>query len=119
MTAVWNKTRFTHRTPCDFILFDCNHRVLVPIELKTTKYKSMSYEDISSDDNQTKMIHRHQIIGLSDFSKYDNVSPCFLFNFRDEKTGIERCYCQRIEDFLNMILKLNKKRIRYNSIWFS
>ena len=82
-----NLTRFTHRTPCDFILFD--GFILYPVELKTTKYRSMSFDDIDCDDNQNKMIHKHQIVGLTEFSKYENVRAGFFFNFRDEKNDCQ------------------------------
>ena len=82
-------TRFTHRTPCDFLLFD--GITLYPVELKTTKYRSMSFEDVDDDEEQNKMIHKHQIIGLTEFSKYENVKAGFFFNVRDEDKNIERC----------------------------
>lgn len=102
-------TKFSHKNPCDFLLFDCEHRVFVPIELKTTKNKSISFDDINIEDKQNGMIHKHQIIGLTGFSKYDNVVAGFLFNFRDEKSGLERCYFQNVKDFNAMVQKINKK----------
>ena len=104
-----NLTKFTRRNPCDFILFDCLHKILIPIELKTTKYKSISFEDANGDNNQNKMIHKHQIVGLTEFSKYNCVIPGFLFNFRDEKNNCERCYFQRINDFNTMVESIDKK----------
>jgi hypothetical protein len=100
-------TRFTRRTPCDFILFD--GKTLYPVELKTTKYRSISFENINDDDDQNKMVHKHQILGLTEFSKYENVKAGFFFDFRDEENDCERCYFQRIEDFNNMIKQINKK----------
>lgn len=100
-------TRFTHRTPCDFLLFD--GITLYPVELKTTKYRSMSFENVNDDEDQNKMIHKHQIIGLTEFSKYKNVKAGFFFNFRDEDKNIERCYFQGIEDFNSMVNQINKK----------
>lgn len=102
-------TSYTHKTPCDFIVFDCCNRILVPLELKTTKYKSISFEDVNCNDDQNKMVHKHQIVGLTNFSHYDNVVPGFLFNFRDEDRNCERTYYQRIEDFNNMISTIDKK----------
>lgn len=104
-----NLTKFTRRNPCDFILFDCVHRLLIPVELKTTKFKSMSFEDVNSNEVQSKMVHKHQIIGLTEFSKYNNVVAGFLFNFRDEKNCCERCYFQCIEDFNKMVDCIGKK----------
>lgn len=101
-------TRFTHRTPCDFILFDGKRRILVPVELKTTKYKSISYEDVNSDDAQNRMIHKHQIVGLTKFSEYENVIAGFILNFRDEKNDCERCYFISVQDFNEMANKSDK-----------
>lgn len=102
-------TRFSHKNPCDYILYDSKHRILIPSELKTTKYRSMSFDDINCGDKQNNMIHKHQILGLKKFSEYDYVIAGFFFNFRSEEHDIERLYFQRIEDFLNMISDINKK----------
>jgi hypothetical protein len=102
-------TRFTPRTPFDYICFDTNSRTLYCLELKTTKFKSISFEDINNDEEENKMIHRHQIIGLTNYSIYNNVCSGFLFNFRDEKNNIERTYFQEINDFISMTNKINKK----------
>ena len=104
-----NLTRFTHRTPYDFILFDTGKRRLLCIECKSTKYRSISFEDVRDNSEQNKMIHKHQIIGLTDASKYDNVIAGFLFNFRDEKNDCERCYFQNIKDFNHMVENIGKK----------
>lgn len=101
-------TKFAHKNPCDYIVFDSQNKKLYCLELKTTKYKSMSFEDIDSNEKQNKMIHKHQIEGLLKFSKFDNVESGFLFNFRDEKNNVERTYYQDIDSFRNMCLKINK-----------
>lgn len=100
--------RFSIKNPCDYLLMDTKHRTLVCLELKTTKFKSISYEDVDKDDNTSRMIHKHQIYGLTKFSEYDSVEAGFLFNFRDEKNSCERCYFMRVEDFNNMIKGSNK-----------
>ena len=104
-----NLTRFTHKQPCDFILFDTDGRVLYFLELKTTKSKSITFEDINSEEKQNKMIHKHQIEGLLERSKYPHVCCGFLFNFRDEESGIERTYFQDIESFVDMAKRIGKK----------
>lgn len=91
--------RFSIPNMCDYFLFDTKHRILIPTELKTTKYKSMSLS----------MIREHQIEGLTKASGYDYIFPCFLFNFRDEDNNVERCYAQHIIDFNKMINGINKK----------
>lgn len=102
-------TRFSIKNPCDYLVFDSSKHILYCLELKTTKYKSMSFEDIHSDEGQNKLIHKHQIIGLSNFSEYDYVIAGFLFNFRDEKNNVERTYFQNIKDFNTMCSNIDKK----------
>lgn len=117
-----NLTRFTPQTPFDYICFDTNSRTLWCLELKTTKNKSIGFEDINSDKDEQKMIHRHQILGLQKASKYKNVYSGFLFNFRDEINNMERTYFQEINDFDKMTKEINKKSfneldlILYNAV---
>lgn len=101
-------TKFSAKNPCDFFLFDSISHILYCLELKTTKYKSMSFEDVESDDKQNKMIHKHQILSLLNFSKFENVTAGFILNFRDEKSGVERTYFQNITNFYSMCQKINK-----------
>ncbi len=101
-------TRFSIKNPCDYILFDGVSRTLFPIELKTTKYKSISFESIDGDDQESRMVHKHQILGLLDMSKINGVTAGFLFNFRDEKNNMERTYFQDIKSFMDMIKNIDK-----------
>lgn len=103
-------TRFSHKNPCDYIMFDTNSQILFTLELKTTKYKSMNFDDINEEEHDSsKMIHKHQILGLLNFSSYKNVVSGFVFNFRDEERNIERTYFQDILSFESMCKKINKK----------
>lgn len=101
-------TKFTWQNPCDFFIYDSEFRLLYCLELKSTKSKYMAFEDIYSDEEQDKMIHKHQIKSLLKFSKFNNVVPGFIFNFRDEKNNMERTYFQHINDFDNMTRTINK-----------
>jgi hypothetical protein len=101
-------TKFTPKNPCDYLLYDSIFHNLYALELKTTKYKSIAFEDIDSDKEQNKMIHKHQIIALTRFSEFDGVIAGFVCNFRDEKNNMERTYFQNIIDFNNMRKKINK-----------
>jgi len=101
-------TRFSHKNPFDYIMFDTNSRTLFCLELKSTKNKSISFENIDTDEEQKRMIHRHQILGLKRCSEYRNITAGFLFNFRDENNNMERTYFQSIEDFYSMVRKLDK-----------
>lgn len=101
-------TRFTPTNPCDFFLFDPIARILYCLELKSTKNKFMTFEDIDSVEEQNKMIHKHQIKSLISFAKVENVVSGFLLNFRDEAHGTERTYFQDAVSFRRMCLSINK-----------
>lgn len=101
--------RFAPKNPCDYIIFDSKGRILYCLELKTTKYKSISFEDVNEEKQSEKMIHKHQILGLLDMSKHDHVCAGFVCNFRDEEKGLERTYYQSIQDFLKMVDGIGKK----------
>lgn len=103
-------TKFSVKNPCDFIMYDSKSKNLYTLELKTTKYKSMSFDKLEDSNTSTsnKMIHRHQIEGLLKFSKYENVVAGFVFNFRDEKNNMERTYFQNITMFMKMYEEIDK-----------
>lgn len=101
--------RFSLKSPCDFILYDSSTNLLMPLELKTTKYKSISYENIYEENPNNAMIHKHQLEGLLNFSKYEGVKPGLLLNFRTD--DIQRTYYISIQDFLSMCKKINKKSV--------
>lgn len=104
--------RFSVKNPCDAFLFDTKTRLLYTLELKSSKSKSFSFEDINCKDKQpTKMIHKHQIIGLKTFGEYDNVVSGFIFNFRDDVNNTQTTYFQSIQDFLTMTEQINKKSL--------
>ncbi len=102
-------TKFSVKNPCDFFMFDSNACVLYCLELKTTKYKTMTFEDIGAVEQPKKMIHKHQILALTRFSKYNGVIAGFILNFRDDATNIERTYFFNIIDFNRMYNNINKK----------
>ena len=104
-----NLTRFTCKTPCDFFMLDDISGLLYCLELKSTKNTSMTFDDIMVEEEQDKMIHRHQIMGLASFAKNKHVVAGFLFNFRDEKNGEERTYFQDIKSFIDMTFAIGKK----------
>lgn len=109
---VFAKTaKFSLKSPCDFILYDSKTKLLVPLELKTTKYKSMSYEDINEENPNNAMIHKHQLEKLLEFSQYNGVKAGLLLNFRTEETNIQRTYYISIQNFLDMCKKINKKSV--------
>lgn len=103
--------KFSLKSPCDYLLFDSKTKIFMPIELKTTKYKSITFENITEENPKDAMIHKHQIEGLLDFSKYDGCMAGFLLNFRTEDTGSQRTYYISVQNFVDMCNKINKKSI--------
>lgn len=91
--------RFSIPNPCDYLMFDTKRKLYLPIELKSTKLRSMPYS----------MIREHQIESLTKFSQYKGVVPGFLLNYRDDDTHFERCYFVRIDEFNTMAKNTNKK----------
>ena len=105
-------TRFSRQNPCDYLCYDSDTGLLHCWELKTTSAKSMSFEDIESKEPQSKMIHKHQILGLLNFSEYKGVEAGFLFNFRHfegEPNYIETTYYMDVNDFLKMTKAIDRK----------
>ena len=101
--------KYSKTNPCDFFMFDDYGSVLFALELKSTKGNSISFEDISKDGSQPKkMIRKHQIIGLTKFSRFKNMVAGFVCNFRDEVKQEERTYFQNIIDFNSMTKTLGK-----------
>lgn len=109
--------RFSSEQPFDALLFDSKRRTLYAIELKSTKNKSFSFEDPFADGKQqTRMIHKHQILSLIDADAHENMVGGFLFNFRDETTNDEETYFQSIKDFVHTIQSCGKKSINRNDL---
>ena len=100
-------TRFTPKNPFDYICFDTQTKTLFCLELKSTSNKYMGFEDINSNEEQNKMIHKHQIEGLLKCSTYSNVIAGFLFNFRLPDN--ELTYFMEINQFQKMCESINKK----------
>lgn len=103
--------RFSWKNPCDYFVFDNQHRFLLALELKSTKAKSIGFENIDENNNQqSRMIHKHQIESLLDFNaNNDYIVGGFLFNFRNEDNGAEICFYQNANDFYKMTKTLGKK----------
>lgn len=107
---VYAKTaKFSLKQPCDFLLYDSLTKNFIPLELKTTKYKSMSYENIYDKNPNNAMIHKHQLESLLEYSKYNGCKAGLLLNFRTEENNLQRTYYISIQNFLNLCKKINKK----------
>lgn len=100
-------TRFTPKSPFDYLCFDTKTRTLFCLELKSTSNKYMSFEDIHSDEKQNAMIHKHQTLGLLKCSAYQNVIAGFLLNFRLPEN--ELTYFIEVNQFQKMCESINKK----------
>lgn len=99
--------RFTLSSPFDCFVFYSGK--LFPLELKSTKDKSISIQ--RSKDEPTKMIKYNQIVGLKESSKYNGVFPGFVFNFRESET-----YWLSIEKFMEFLSNNDKKSINENDV---
>ena len=99
--------RFTPDNPCDYINFYRNY--LFPIECKSTEYGSISIQ--LEPQEKSKMIKLHQYNSLVNFSLYEGVYPCFLFNFRQKEGVDEDTYLMYVGDFTNFLSKTDKHSI--------
>ncbi|MCA1021468.1 Holliday junction resolvase RecU [Halobacillus litoralis] len=86
------------KNPYDFLLY--NKPFLFPMELKSTKEKSFSYEGTNPK------IKPHQIEALENDSKHDGVIAGFLLNFREPENLV---YFLHINDF-NLYRNSNPKK---------
>lgn len=102
---------YSHETLCDFLIFNNETQRLFCVECKSTKGKSISFENINEDNPKKAMIHKHQILGLKGMTVYNNIISGFLINFRDDKLKEEKCYFIGINNFLEAINKINKKSL--------
>jgi penicillin-binding protein-related factor A (putative recombinase) len=110
----FNKTAlYSWKNPYDCELFYDEH--LYCLELKSTKYKSMSFES-EKDSNSTAMIHYHQIEGLLDASNYDGVVAGFVLNFRNDDLNTQVTYFLSIDNFMKMISTISKKSFGISDI---
>lgn len=103
--------KFSLKPPCDFLLYDSLTKNFIPLELKTTKYKSMGYENIHEENPDNAMIHKHQLESLLEFSKYNGCKAGLLLNFRTEEENLQRTYYISIQNFLDICEKIDKKSV--------
>ncbi|WP_409971842.1 Holliday junction resolvase RecU [Bacillus sp. Bva_UNVM-123] len=94
----------------DCLLYYKDH--LFPIEMKSTKDKSISLKE--------HMIKQHQITSLKESTKYNGVIAGFLLNFREPET---RTFFIHIDEFIkykniaeNQLSHTYKSRINESSI---
>ena len=79
-----------------------NGKVLYALELKSVGTNSISLERTKEDKG---VIHKHQIDNLLKFSTYENIVSGLVLDFRLS----DNTYFCMIEEFVNMINKLDKK----------
>jgi len=100
-------TKFTRHNKCDFFIFDSIRKTLYCFECKSTKYKSMAWQQ--DEDAPDRLIKWHQIESLTKLGKYNGIEAGFICNFRDEKNNMERCYFIEISLFNAMRGRSSKK----------
>ena len=111
------ESSFTHDSLADAFTF--YNRTLFALELKSTKYKSISIERENTASNSHKMIKKNQINNLIECQSYDNIEGCFIFNFREQEEDIildERTYIMNINDFSNFLASTDKMSINEKEI---
>ena len=100
-------TKFTRENECDFFVFDSVRRILYCFECKSTKYKSMAWQQ--SKDAPEKIIKWHQIESLTKLGNYNGIQAGFICNFRDDEKDVQRCYFIEISAFNAMRGRISKK----------
>lgn len=108
-------TRFASKNECDYILYNDHTRTFYGLELKSTKYNSLTFwrKDFENKNKkQTFQIRKCQIEGLEKWSKHNGVFG-FVINFRDEQN---KTYFINIRDFLNYTSNLSKKSIHKDDV---
>jgi hypothetical protein len=112
--------KFSNENPCDYLLFDTVNRNFHCLELKTTKSGRVSFADIFHENGADGMIHKHQIMSLAKFSKYNHVECGLVLNFRNEN-GNEKEWTQRtfyisIGNFIKHITGSKKRSVNINDL---
>lgn len=98
---------YSKENPYDFHIY--KYPNLMCLELKYTKYPSLSIQQ--DDDDKGKMIKLHQIEALTNASNFDGIKAGFLFCFYNEKTDQEATYYMSIKNFNNFLKSTDKKSI--------
>jgi len=91
-----SKTKFTVKNECDSFLYQ--KPILLPLECKSTKSKSISLSD--------KIIKPQQIKRLTEWLEYNGILPGFIFNFRESNN---QTYFLHIKDFNDYVANPNRK----------
>ena len=106
-----NQTHFTPHNCCDYLVHFKG--TLFALELKSTKYKSISIQ--RDEKNPTSMIKKHQLNSLIKLSQYDEVKAGFILNFReedeDENIIDDNTYYLDIKQMSNFLYKSDKNSI--------
>lgn len=107
-------SRFASKNECDYLMYESNNKLLMGLELKSTKGSLTFWREDFEDKNvkQTFNIRKCQIQGLKQWSKYSGIYG-FVINFRecDNKT-----FFIAINDFLDYTNNLEKKSINMKDV---
>ncbi len=103
------KLRFSAKSPFDYIVWECEGRLLYALELKTVKGGSISFE---REKGEQGVIHYHQIQSLIKWNEYNGTVCGFVIEFRQINTVI----FIDIESFNNIINCVNKKSFSLKAI---
>lgn len=96
-----SKMQFTVKNECDAFIY--NHPILIPVEFKSTKSKSVSTDE--------KIIKPQQIKRLTEWQQYKGVWPCFIFNFRESNNQTFALHIKYFNDYIANPNRKNKSSI--------
>lgn len=99
---------YSKENPYDFHIYKYPH--LMCLELKHTKYTSMSIQRNKQED-KSKMIKAHQIEALTRAASHHGIKAGFLLSFYNGNTDQESTYYMAIENFNNFLNSEDKKSI--------
>ena len=108
------RSRFTAKNPADFFIY--RYPYVYFLELKSTKYKSISFE---REKGNQGMIHLSQIQSLSNLPLYDGVRAGLILNFRNEESDevyTEETYYLSIQNFNKFFCESDKKSVNKKDI---
>lgn len=100
--------RFTAKNPCDFIVY--KYPNIFFLELKRTKYNSLSIQRTEDEDEKNKMLKLHQMNSLNHLSNYEGSYAGFIINFQPDDEE-EETYFLSVQNLLRFLCDSEKKTI--------
>ena len=102
--------RFSLKNPFDFLVWNPNTLTLYALELKTVQGKSISFE---RNKNESKLIHYHQIEGLTKISSFEGIVAGFVIEFRI----LAKTVFIEISEFNKLVCLIDKTSFNYLDLY--